>query len=138
MRRNHIRIFISIFFTVCVFTLAATSLSAQEPAGATGDPQGSPRDLGLTDDQKAQLKAIKQNAKEQLQALKNDESLSPEDRRARAQEIRRNTREQIASILTTEQRQILQDRREQRRERGFGRGPGKHGNRSGRKLEPNP
>ncbi len=60
--------------------------------------------LNLTDDQKAKIKSIWQNAREQAQKIRNDNSLKPEEKRARLRELRRNTRQEVSSVLTPEQR----------------------------------
>jgi Spy/CpxP family protein refolding chaperone len=54
--------------------------------------------LGLSEDQIAQIRALKQNFKAQLR------SLPPEERRARFQELKQEFREKVRSILTPEQR----------------------------------
>lgn len=60
--------------------------------------------LNLTDEQKAKIKNIWQNAREQAQKIRGDTSLKPEEKRARLRELRRNTRQEIGSVLTPEQR----------------------------------
>ena len=63
--------------------------------------------IGLTDNQKALLKAARQSAGQQLRALRDDPSLTPEDRKTRAQAIRAGARQQMQQILTPEQLQQL-------------------------------
>ncbi|MEJ5253672.1 MAG: hypothetical protein HPY54_00745 [Chthonomonadetes bacterium] len=60
--------------------------------------------LNLTDEQKAKIKNIWQNAREQAQKIRSDTSLKPEEKRARLRELRRSTRQEIGSVLTPEQR----------------------------------
>lgn len=85
-------------------------------------------DLGLSDEQKEQVKQIRNSQREQLGALRQDTSLSPEEKRAKAQEIRKNTRAQMDSVLTAEQKEKLQQLREERRDRR-----GRQGKRGGRR-----
>ncbi len=75
----------------------------------------------LTPEQRAQLKSIHQSTRTQLEALRNDQSLTPEQRQARARSIGEATRQQVLGILTPEQQEMMKNRRGE----GFGRGPGK-------------
>ena len=67
--------------------------------------------LNLTDQQKEQIKPIFDNTRQQVQALRGDTSLTPEQRRQKLQEIRSNQQTQLNAILTPEQQQQLQQRR---------------------------
>ena len=60
-------------------------------------------ELNLTDAQKAQLKPILQSEVQQLQAVKNDSSLSPDQKQAKVSEIRQSYKSQMSNILTPEQ-----------------------------------
>jgi len=62
-------------------------------------------DLNLTDDQKAQMKKIHQDAKTQIEAVNNDSSLSADQKQAKIQGIHRETHKQVESILTPAQKQ---------------------------------
>jgi len=64
-------------------------------------------DLNLTDDQKAQMKKIHQDAKAQIEAVNNDSSLSADQKQAKIQGIHRNTHKQVEAVLTPEQRQTM-------------------------------
>lgn len=85
---------------------------ANEPRG--GDREGL-RDLDLSEDQKKQIQAIHQNEKQQLEAIRNDPSLTPAQKREKAKEIRRNSNKQISGLLTPEQRRKWKQIRRQRR-----------------------
>ncbi len=61
--------------------------------------------LNLTADQKARIKSIREDARRQFLAVRDDRSLTPEAKRARILEIRKSTREQISRVLTPEQRE---------------------------------
>lgn len=82
-------------------------------------------DLGLSDEQKQGMKTIRQTEREQIEAVRNNSSLTDEERRSRIQSIRQISRQQTRSILTPEQQQSIGSRRG-----GFGGRPG--GGRRGR------
>ena len=71
--------------------------------------------LNLTDDQKAKIKPITDNAKRQIQALKADKSLSTDDKKAQAKGIMQDAFRQIRPILTPAQQQQLQQMAQQAR-----------------------
>lgn len=81
-----------------------------------------PDRLNLTAEQKAQFKSIHQSTREQLLALRNDQTLSPEQRQAKARSIKEGVHQQILGILTPQQQEIVKNKLRERRERGFGRG----------------
>lgn len=60
--------------------------------------------LRLTDEQKAKIKSIWENARQQAQKIRDDASLKPGEKRARLRDLWRNTRQEIGSGLTPEQR----------------------------------
>lgn len=62
-------------------------------------------DLNLTDDQKAQMKKIHEDAKSQIAAVNNDTSLSADQKQAKIRSIRMSTHKQTEALLTPEQRQ---------------------------------
>ena len=70
------------------------------------------RGLNLSDSQKQQLKPIFEQQHQQMQALRNNASLTPEQKKAQAQQIRQNTMAQVNGILTPEQQQQLKQRRQ--------------------------
>lgn len=63
--------------------------------------------LQLTDEQKAKIKDIVSNAREQARKIRTDGTLSPEQKRKQLLELRQNTRQQIGSVLTPEQREKM-------------------------------
>lgn len=75
------------------------------------------RQLGLTQEQQAQIKPVLVAHQQQMQALFQDQSLSPEDRRTKAHAISDETHQKIASFLTDEQKQ-KQAAMEERMHRG--------------------
>lgn len=59
--------------------------------------------LNLTDDQKTKLKPIFEDQGKQLQAVKDDSSLSAEQKEAKTKAIHQSFRDQINAVLTPEQ-----------------------------------
>ena len=59
--------------------------------------------LNLTDDQKAKLKPILQDQMQQIKAVHQDSSLSPEQKRAKVKSVRESFHEQVNAVLTPEQ-----------------------------------
>jgi Spy/CpxP family protein refolding chaperone len=74
-------------------------------------------ELNLTDAQKAQLKPMFQQQREQMQALKADTSLTQDQKREKMQQLRADGRKQFLSVLTPEQQQKLREMRAKRGER---------------------
>ena len=74
-------------------------------------------ELNLTDAQKAQLKPMFQQQREQMQALKADTSLTQDQKREKMQQLRADGRKQFLSVLTPEQQQKLRDMRAKHGER---------------------
>ncbi len=129
-------------FAVAVLAAAVcfTAAAQTRAEGGAGRPGGrgmrgpwgeSFQNLNLTDDQKAQLRTQMDNQRQQIEALRSDTSLTPEQRRAKSQEIMKSGHEQFLAILTPEQRtQLENDRKQGRGARGGrpagpdGRGPG--------------
>ncbi len=66
--------------------------------------------LGLSDEQGEKVKEILASEQEQMKALKADTTLSEEQRKERAKEIARSANEAILSILTPEQRALMQEK----------------------------
>jgi periplasmic protein CpxP/Spy len=78
------------------------------------------RQLGLSRTQVAQIRPIIANRQQQIQILRNDQSLAPRDRRARVQEVAQDSRNRIEALLTDSQKQqfeqMLADRRARRQQ----------------------
>lgn len=71
--------------------------------------------LNLTDDQKAQMKKIHDSAKSQMDTVKNNSSLSPDQQQAKIHKIHRQARKQMVKLLTPEQRQQMRENIKARR-----------------------
>jgi periplasmic protein CpxP/Spy len=63
------------------------------------------KQLGLTQDQVAQIKPILANRQQQMASLRADSTLTPQDRRAKAHSIMEGSRTQIEALLTDTQKQ---------------------------------
>jgi Spy/CpxP family protein refolding chaperone len=59
--------------------------------------------LNLTDDQKTQVETILNTQRQKMMALRQDDTLSPDDKRAKAKELRDDTNAQMKNILTPDQ-----------------------------------
>jgi Spy/CpxP family protein refolding chaperone len=62
------------------------------------------QNLNLTDDQKAQFKKIHDTTKSQVEAVKNDSSLSFDQKTAKIRQARHDARMQMVKLLTPDQR----------------------------------
>jgi Spy/CpxP family protein refolding chaperone len=109
-------------YAVSATTIAAypqTSPVAQNPKGEGAQDRDA---MKLTSDQKKQLQSIHQSTRDQLMALRNDQTLSLEQRQEKARTIREATRQQVQGILTPQQQEMVKNRRQEGRGRGAGRG----------------
>lgn len=75
------------------------------------------KQLGLTQDQVAQIQPILANRQQQMASLRSDSTLTQQDRRAKARTIMQGSRNQIEALLSDSQKQqyeqMLQARRAQ-------------------------
>ena len=104
----------------------------QEQGGQWGRGQGQPptadqrlqrmtQQLNLTEAQQQQIKPILESESKQMQALRDDTSLSQDDRRAKMMQIRQTSASQIKPILNADQQKQFD---EMMSRQGRGRGPG--------------
>ena len=68
--------------------------------------------LNLSDDQQAKLKPILEDQRKQMDAIRNDSSLSREDRFSKMQEVRQGSDTQIKSVLNDDQQKNFDKMRE--------------------------
>jgi Spy/CpxP family protein refolding chaperone len=66
------------------------------------------KELGLTADQKKQMKALQQDQRKQMEAIRNDSSLSQEQKQAKFKEVHKSGMEKRDALLTPEQRDKMQ------------------------------
>jgi len=110
--------------------LAGMALQAQSStnAPAAGGPPGIRRpnaeqiakDLGLSDDQKAKVRAALEEQQKKMKDLRADTSLSQEDKRAKVKELRQSFVEKMKEILTADQFEKWQKTMQQRPRLGAG------------------
>lgn len=77
------------------------------PAQQTAKRHGAMQGLNLTEDQKAAMKKIHESTKSQMEAVKQDQSLTADQQAVKIHELRHGARLQMAKLLTPEQRQQM-------------------------------
>lgn len=82
------------------------------------------KELGLSAEQDAKWKAIGEQEKAAMQALRDDTSIAKEDKRAKALEINKGFADQRRAILNPDQTKQFNDMRAKMRERGERRAKG--------------
>ena len=91
---------------------------AQQPAAEP--EEGAPLSrLSLSDDQKKQIHSIRKQAQEQVQVVRKDTTLTPQQQTQQIRQIRRNELQRVECVLTPEQFEKYQTwrRAHQRRRR---------------------
>lgn len=116
-----------ILAVVLAAALFVSTVDAQEKGerkGPRGDRPGMEmmnermaKELGLSADQQAQIKAVNESYRPQLEAIREDQSLSREQRREKAQTINKERQTKVDAILTPEQRTKAQEMRAKAQER---------------------
>lgn len=100
-------------FAPTAFGQNATQEQSTPPAASQPAPRAHERGegrfagLNLTDDQKAQIKKIHEDAKAKKDAVMADSSLSDADKQAKVKQIHHMTMKQARGVLTPEQREQL-------------------------------
>jgi Spy/CpxP family protein refolding chaperone len=107
------------------FTPHAFAQTSQEqsnpPAATQPEPgmrshgDGMFADLNLTDDQKAQIKKIRENAKAHAATVMADSSLSDGDKKMKVREIHKTAMMESRKVLTAEQLAQLKEKMKERR-----------------------
>jgi hypothetical protein len=72
--------------------------------------------LNLSPEQKKQLQQIRENGRAQVQAERNDSSLTPAQKKQRIRQIRKSMHKQVMGALSPEQRKIWRAKQRERRE----------------------
>jgi Spy/CpxP family protein refolding chaperone len=112
---------------------AASAAPASGSAAGSGQSAGSagamsadtPEDdaaLNLTDEQKAQIKTIREDGKQQIAATAKDSSLSEEAKQQKLKVIRKDIRRQVWGVMTPEQQKQWAAEQRERREQKHGGG----------------
>jgi len=89
--------------------------TTQSAPGKHMHGEGEFANLGLSDDQKAQIKKIHMDAKAKADAVRADTSLSDADKQAKLKGIHRAAMIQARGVLTPDQRAQLKQEMQQRR-----------------------
>lgn len=85
--------------------------------GAQGVQPHTPADeLNLSDAQKQQLRPIIDKEIKEIEAVRDDPSMSTDQKRTKVEQIRQNYFPQIQAILTPEQRQKLEEMRKEKQQ----------------------
>jgi len=111
-------------FAPTAFAQSATQDESAPPAASQPAPRAHEHradrfaGLNLTDDQKAQMRKIHEDAKAKADSVKADSSLSEADKQLKLKSIHRAAMKQAHALLTPEQREQLKAKmREHRAER---------------------
>lgn len=76
------------------------------------------KSLNLSKQQKQQLKAFHKSTKSQREAIKNNTSLSEEQKKEKIEQLHKERHDKLESILTSEQKQKMNQSRENQPRRG--------------------
>lgn len=74
------------------------------------------KELNLSADQASQIKAINQDTRKQMMALRDDSTLSQQDRRSKMMDIRKASRDKIRGVLNDDQKTKYDAMQEEMRE----------------------
>ena len=85
------------------------------------------KQLNLTADQKAQLKKIHESERQDMQALKNNSSLTADQLKTQRQDLHKKYHEQVQSVFTPSQKEQLKKLHAERKENGNKKGDWKNG-----------
>jgi Spy/CpxP family protein refolding chaperone len=69
---------------------------------------GAGPNLNLTDDQKEQIKQIREQIQAEIKAIQDNSSLSAQQKEEQMKQVREDARKQEAALLTPQQKQILE------------------------------
>ena len=117
--------------------------NAGMPGGQGGPGRGNPQqmaarmlermtqDLKLTPAQQAQVKEIQESSFPQMQKIRSNSALSPEQRREQMRPLRIETQNRIKQVLTPEQQTKYESMLAEMRARFGARGGGRGGNNNG-------
>ncbi len=106
---------------------SAMSAHGGHGGGVGMDPDTPENDaaLNLTDDQKTKIQAIREDAKDQMKAVKKDTTLTDDQRAQKVKQVRMDTRRQVWAVMTPEQQKVwAQEMREKRQAKKMADGPG--------------
>jgi Spy/CpxP family protein refolding chaperone len=79
------------------------------------------QELNLTPEQKADLKSIRENERQQAKAINNDSSLTADQKKAKFKDLRKSSHEQMMAKLTPDQQKKFKEMRKEHRGHRHGR-----------------
>ena len=97
---------------------SAPSQSGQSGSASQSSQGADDNPLGLTEEQKTKLRPIISDENQQMEAVRNDSSLSTEQKVAKANQIRETASPKIRAVLTPEQLQKLAELQKARQQQG--------------------
>jgi Spy/CpxP family protein refolding chaperone len=115
--KTKMKIMKKIILSVCIAALVATTMQAQEirdrEPGKHHMMKRHHRDeafknLNLTEDQKAQFKALNEDNRKQMAELKKNDSITVKEWNSKKEALRKDYREKMQSLLTTGQKSQLE------------------------------
>ena len=101
------------------FMFIGVVAKAQPPADTTrgrGPRVDMYKDLNLSKDQQEKVKAIQEKQREEMEAIRNNSSLSREEQRSKMMDMRKKYSEQIEALLTAEQKEKLKAKQKEMQE----------------------
>lgn len=109
---------------LCALPVVAQDATQAPQAGARAGRMGGERQLefltkklNLTSDQQTQIKAINDDSRKQMMALRDDSSLSQDDRRSKMMDLHKSSQDKIRGVLTDDQKTKYDELQSQMRER---------------------
>jgi Spy/CpxP family protein refolding chaperone len=138
MKRSTQSVLFAAAFAAAILVPSLRAQDQHEPKGPRGDHprremmgEHMAKELGLSEDQQKQVKAINESYKPQMEAIRKDASLSRDQKREKAQALNKEREGKVDAVLTPEQRTKAQAMREKMKERmkdrREGKGPHGHG-----------
>jgi|SRR3954462_3222646 protein CpxP len=123
--RNRFLLALCVCLTAALFALQGEPQEGghRGPGGHHGPPSIDERishmskDLNLTDDQTAKIKAILTDEKSQMDALHNDTATSKEDKMAKFKSIHEDSNSQVRALLTADQQKKFDEQEAKMKER---------------------
>src|SRR2546430_4452195 len=92
---------------------AATAQTQPKERGERGEKFA--QKLNLTPDQQAEIKSIRENMKQQAQAIKNDSSLTADQKKAKFKDLHKSTNELMMAKLNPDQQAKFKEMQKERR-----------------------
>lgn len=81
--------------------------------------RGKIKDMNLTPEQKSKMKELRQNNKSQMDAIKNDATLTQDQKKEKIQTLRKSEKQNMGQVLTEEQKSKLREAHEKGKNADF-------------------